>query len=93
MEWKEHPQDTAIREVKEETGLAIKLTSLFNIYSGDDDPRTNAILILYLAEEMGGKLQASDDASEVHFFTEDEMPEELAFVSHNQAISDCLSSR
>ena len=93
MEWNEHPRDTATREVKEETGLIIKLNSLFNLYSGDDDPRTNAILVLYLAEEIGGNLQASDDASEVHYFAADEMPEELAFASHNQAISDYLSSR
>lgn len=92
MEWNEHPRETTIREVEEETGLVIKATSLFNIYSGDDDPRTNAILVLYLAEEVGGKLEAGDDASDVRYFELDEIPKELAFVAHNQAIEDYRNS-
>lgn len=88
MEWTEHPSQTAIREVREETGLEIKLDSLFDIYSGDDDPRTNAILVLYLASVVGGKMQASDDALEVAYFPFDSLPEPLAFHAHRQAVID-----
>jgi len=88
MEWKEHPSDTAVREVGEETGLEIRLTSFFEVYSGDDDPRANAVLILYLADRVGGELQAADDALDVAFFSFDEIPDEIAFVSHRQAIAD-----
>ena len=42
MEWQEHPGQTAVREVAEEAGLKIELLSLFDVYSGTDDPRTNA---------------------------------------------------
>ncbi len=88
MEWDEHPTQTAIRELREETGLDIKLNSFFEVYSGDDDPRMNAVLILYLATEIGGQLAAADDALDVRYFGFDELPGEIAFRSHFQALND-----
>ncbi|MBU8932522.1 MAG: NUDIX hydrolase [candidate division Zixibacteria bacterium] len=88
MEWGEHPRDTVVREVKEETGLDIDLGPFFEVYCGDDDPRTNAILLLYLADVVGGELQAADDALEVRFFSFDELPDKIAFESHIQALAD-----
>jgi len=88
MEWGEHPTDTAVREVEEETGLKVKLNGFFEVYSGNDDPRTNAILILYLADVVGGELRAADDAQEVRFFGFDELPDKIAFESHLQALAD-----
>jgi 8-oxo-dGTP diphosphatase len=91
MEWNEHPSDTAKREVEEETGLKIKLESLFEVYSGEDDPRTNAILVVYLATILGGELHAADDAEEVCFFNFDNLPENIAFISNRQALDDYKS--
>ena len=88
MEWSEHPTQTAVRELKEETGLDVELKSLFEIYSGEDDPRMNAILILYLASINGGQLKAGDDAMDVKIFGLDELPEKIAFLSHRQALAD-----
>ncbi len=88
MEWKEHPSETAVRELKEETGLDVKLTSFFEVYTGNDDPRANAVLMLYLAEITGGKMQASDDALDVDFFDLDNPPNDIAFESHLRAIAD-----
>lgn len=88
MEWDEHPSQTALREIEEETGLKIEITELFNVYSGVDDPHTNAILVLYLAKEIGGRLSASDDASEAAYFAMDDIPEDIAFEAHRQAIGE-----
>lgn len=88
MEWNEHPTETTIREIREETGLKIELTSFFDLYTGDDDPRTNALLILYLARIVGGTMVAGDDASEVKFFPFDKLPDKIAFVAHHQALAD-----
>jgi len=88
MEWDEHPSETAVRELKEETGLDVKLNSFFEVYSGNDDPRMNAVLMLYLADEIGGKLSADDDAMDVKYFGFDDLPENIAFVSHKQALKD-----
>ncbi|MDF1543748.1 MAG: NUDIX hydrolase [bacterium] len=88
MEWKEHPSRTAVRELKEETGLEVRLTELFEVYSGNDDPRANAVLILYLAEIIGGKMEPGDDAQDVRFFPFSELPDNIAFVAHVQALAD-----
>lgn len=88
MEWDEHPEQTAIREIKEETGLDIALTGFFEVYSGRDDWRNNAILILYLAEVVGGSLAPGDDASEAVYFPLDATPPNIAFQAHVQALAD-----
>ncbi len=88
MEWREHPRETAIRELKEETGLIVELKSFFEVYSGTDDPRANCILMLYLATEVGGQLQAADDALDVRYFSFDDLPEKIAFEAHHQALAD-----
>ena len=88
MEYGEHPESTAVREAKEETGLRVRLADLFGVYAGRDDPRTRAVLILYLAKEVGGRLQAGDDASEVAFFALDRLPRPIAFRAHREALRD-----
>ena len=90
MEWEEHPRETAVRELAEETGLEIRLTSTFDIYHGNDDPRTNAVLILYLGEVVGGELQAADDALDVRYFPLNDLPEKIAFEAHIQALKDYI---
>jgi len=74
--------------LKEETSLDVKLTELFDVYSGDDDPRTNAVLILFLADIAGGTAKAGDDAMEVRFFPFDALPDKIAFEAHIQALAD-----
>jgi len=86
-EWTEHPQQTAIRELKEETGLEITITSLFDIFMGMDDPRTHALLILYHATVTGGELKAGDDADEARYFDFDETPSNIAFQAHRDALA------
>jgi len=88
MEWHEHPSETAVRELEEETGLQVELTGFFEVYSGNDDPRVNAVLLLYLARAVGGQLEASDDAMEVAYFPFDDLPDNIAFEAHRQALAD-----
>ena len=88
MEYGEHPERTAAREALEETGLRVKLTGLFGVYAGRDDPRTRAVLILYHARVLGGRLKAGDDAIELGFFPLDKLPRPIAFHSHREALRD-----
>lgn len=87
MEWNEHPQQTAIREIKEETGLEIRITGIFDIFFGMDDPRTHAVLILYHADIVGGVLAPSDDALDARFFPFTQLPENIAFQAHRDALT------
>lgn len=88
MEYGETPAQCGIREVKEETGLDIKITGTFKAYSGSDDPRTKAVLILFLTEFAGGELKAGDDADELRFFPLNDLPQNLAFESHIRALRE-----
>jgi len=88
MEYDESPVECCIREVKEETGLDIVINRLFWNYSGHDDPRSNAVLAMYLADIAGGQLTAGDDALDVGFFDLDSTPHNIAFKAHRDAIAD-----
>jgi len=88
MEYGEHPEATAVREALEETGLRVRLTGLFGVYEGRDDPRTRAVLILYHARVAGGELQPGDDAIELGYFSLDRLPRPIAFRAHREALSD-----
>src|SRR5439155_15046911 len=88
MEFGETPEACAIRELFEETGIRGRLTRLFNVYAGADDPRTRAILILYVAEREGGTLAPGDDAIEAGFFPLTALPAPIAFQSHVRALEE-----
>lgn len=88
MELDETPWECAAREAREETGLSIRVKKLFGVYAGQDDPRVRAVLIVYLAESVGGKLRAGDDASEVGLFGPNQLPQKIAFAAHRRAIGE-----
>ncbi len=88
MEYGETPERTAVRELREETGIEAKLTGLFGVYAGFDDPRVRAILVLYTAELTGGRLVAGDDAIAARHFPLDRLPERIAFVAHRRALEE-----
>jgi ADP-ribose pyrophosphatase YjhB (NUDIX family) len=91
MEIDETPEECAVRETREETGLDIRVTGLFGVDIGRDDPRTRVVLIIFLAELLGGKLRAGDDASEAGWFGPGELPERIAFATHRRAIGAYFS--
>ncbi len=88
MEYGETPENCCVREIEEETGLKVIPKRCFKVYAGDDDPRTRAVLVIYLVEISGGKLKPGDDASEAVFFEQTEIPANIAFKSHREALND-----
>jgi 8-oxo-dGTP diphosphatase len=90
VEYGDDVEETARREVLEETGLVVELGPLFGVYSYFDDPRQDGIIILYRATVVGGALEAGDDASEVGFFAADGLPpaEQIGFASHRRALRE-----
>ena len=89
MEWGESPEETTVRELKEETNLEVEIQGLFHVYAGSDDPRTRAVLILYFAISVTSEVIAGDDASDARWFALDELPsdDKIAFESHRRAIA------
>lgn len=69
----------AIREMREETCLDVRLTALLGIYSNPSrDSRNHTVTAVYIAEAHGLP-QAADDAKNFGLFTFENLPESLAF--------------
>src|SRR5262245_50450609 len=79
MEYGESPEHCAVRELREETGLVVRLTGLFGVYAGFDDPRVRAVLILYTAERVGGRMTPGDDAIQARYWPLERLPRRIAF--------------
>jgi 8-oxo-dGTP diphosphatase len=90
IEWDEHVENAAVREVREETGLEIQLDRLVGVYSNLE---LGTVLIVYAGSTVGGELQTSDESDAVAFFPLDALPE-LAFPQNAAIIAQwCASSR
>ena len=92
-EYGETIEETAIRECREETGLKIELDDLLGVYSVNSDFYGHLVLVLYSAHMAGGELIAGDDASEVGLFAPAELPTDIAFQAHRQALRDWRETR
>lgn len=93
VEYEEHVEDCAVREMREETGLDVELTGLFDAYMAMDDPRTRVVLLLYEAQLKGGELRPGDDAADARWVPVDEDPGEIAFRAHRLALDDIRARR
>lgn len=87
MEWDEDVRFTARREALEETGLEVNITGLFAVESGLLPPDIPVLVVFFSAEEVGGTLQAGDDAAEVGFFEMGEWPGPIAFAAHRKILA------
>ena len=61
IEYEESFLDTARREVREETGLSIRLCGIVNVVSNLLDDLHHTLVIILLAEVAGGRAEAADD--------------------------------
>ena len=85
----ESVEDAAAREVKEETGLDVRITGLVGIYSETGSP---VILAVYSAEVTGGNLAPGHDADESATFPISDLPS-LPFPHDNQILQDWRAIR
>jgi 8-oxo-dGTP diphosphatase len=82
-------EEAAVREVAEETGLAVELARLVGVYSEPDrDPRGHNVSVAFLARVLSGELAAATDAAEVSVL--DPGSVDLAF-DHRRIVDDALS--
>ena len=90
----ESPADAAVREVWEETGLLIELTSVFGVFGGMDFVVTYAngdrvayVATIFRGKITGGKMQSDgDEITELRFFSRDE----ISAVPHSKWLDRVL---
>jgi ADP-ribose pyrophosphatase YjhB (NUDIX family) len=93
MEHDETPEQAAVREAKEETGLAVTLDELLGLHPYLDPVRGNGLLVLYRAHALGGTLTPGDDAKAVRYFEPHTLPppSEIAFRTHRLVLQQWRS--
>jgi ADP-ribose pyrophosphatase YjhB (NUDIX family) len=90
IESDESPEETALRELYEETGISGRIKRLIGVYSEPTETYGRVLLIAYEAEFVGGHPKPGSDTVEVGFFSKEEMPG-IPFASHNAIIKDALA--
>ena len=93
IEADESVEQAALRECQEETGLEVELLELFGVYSFPEGPIQSGIIIFFRARPVGGTLEAGDDAQEVHVFSPEDLPEDVAFRTHREVLERWVRSR
>ena len=96
VDWGETIEETARRELEEETGLEwVRLVRLVGVYSSPArDPRTHAVSVTVVAEVRGEpRIQDPLEISEIHAFAPADIPfAHLAFDGEQQ-LRDYLEGR
>jgi 8-oxo-dGTP diphosphatase len=85
MELGETPENAALRELKEETGLDGKIDRLLGVFANDHAQYHTILIMGFLVLEYRGQPIAGDDAVEVGFFEKGQWPP-IAFDSHKYMI-------
>lgn len=84
LDMKEEPEETAARELREETGLTgVRLIQMQTFGRCGRDPRGRVITIVFTGVAEGGRVRGGDDAAEAKWFDIERLPKRLAF-DHEQ---------
>lgn len=68
IEYAEDYLTAGIREVAEETGLAVEIRSILSVVSNFLAPALHTLVVVLLAEPVGGELRPGDDLEELGWF-------------------------
>ena len=90
VDFGESVTDAAVRETLEETGLAVDLTGLLNVYSYPGSP----VIIVYTARVTGGTLTPCAENDRLEWMAPGEIPwDALAFDSTREALREWVGAR
>jgi 8-oxo-dGTP diphosphatase len=92
VEPKEIPEETVLRELKEETGIRGILRELVGVYTEPTRIYGNVLLIAYDVKYTAGRLRAGTDTIGAKFFPVSELPR-IPFASHRAIIRDGIAKQ
>lgn len=84
----ETPWEGVIREVKEETGLNVEVTSLAGVYS---KPEKDEIVFSFECKVIGWEITLNDEAKDIQYFAFQEIPKNTP-PKHIERIKDFLEN-
>ncbi len=82
----ERPEETAVRETLEETGLHVEIDDFVGVYTFLIDSMPGGVAVVYAAHAAGGTLVAGADSDEARYFRPEDLPEEIAFKAHRRIL-------
>jgi ADP-ribose pyrophosphatase YjhB (NUDIX family) len=89
----EPPEEAAVREVLEESGIRVEVLSLFDLIFVPEDLRRPANVAVFLCRPVGGELCAGEDALEAAWFLLEDLPPDLAFENGPRILARLLRQR
>lgn len=78
----EDPEQTVVREVREEAGLEVEVQGLLDLLFVCDDPRRPANVAVYLCRAVGGTLRPGLEETEAGWFSLDGLPGPIGFDNY-----------
>ena len=93
IEYGEPAEAAAVREAKEETGLDVVLTELFNVYSSPErDPRHHTLAVVFIGTATGDPV-GGDDAAQAAVFTAASLQALPLAFDHRSIVEDYFQYR
>jgi ADP-ribose pyrophosphatase YjhB (NUDIX family) len=92
IEYEEDFLTAGIREVKEETGLDIRVIGILSVVSNFLAPELHTLVVVLLAEVVGGSPEAGDDIVELGWFPAAKPLPDMAFEADRHIIKRYFST-
>jgi 8-oxo-dGTP diphosphatase len=89
MEAGETVDEAVCREVREETGLEVKVERLVGVYS---KPQKQEVVLTFLCRATGGTLQPTEETHENRYFLPGDLPGNT-LPKHRQRVEDAMLNR
>ena len=99
MDAGESASEACVREVLEETGLAVRVTRMVGVYTSPDliieypdGNRVQPVAFSFEVEVVGGELGLSDETTDYGYFTMQEMDGLDLMEHHKERIEDAIQN-
>lgn len=92
VEKDETPEETVLRELKEETNIRGRVNHLIGIYTQPTKVYGNVLIVAYDVTFTHAKLRAGTDSTDAKFFSIKKLPR-IPFASHIAIIRDGLAAK
>ncbi|MHA2020587.1 MAG: NUDIX domain-containing protein [Candidatus Thorarchaeota archaeon] len=89
VEYGETVEETAVREVLEETGVQIKLEDILGVYSDPQrDPRGHTLTTVFIGRPIAGDPVGGDDAKEASWVDLESLDSSILAFDHTLIVED-----